>query len=364
MAQQELRPPVSQHSSITGPFADRLFRIAFALAGCYNLAFGLWAAVWPLAFFRVFDLPLPRYPGIWACLGMVVGVYGLLYWHAAWKLETGRPIIAVGLLGKVLGPIGMAMSFSDEWPRRLGMICVFNDLIWWLPFGLFLVRGTLFAKGLARLAPWICVVTHAIALVMIAAFLRPATALEADAMVRASYVGGHATLWTIGWAAWMASAASYVGFCAWWGAKLTGGRALLHDKRAVFATHAVVLAAFGMVCDFSGDGSLVLLLVEQVPRPIGQWDSLPFVTTERAFTLLSAGAANGFYTVAGILLTLLTPDLPRWVRAAMWVTWIAGIGMTVGAIANHTSTMVISTAVLFPPFLVWVAWMGAKWRRG
>ena len=36
-------------AAMTGPFADRLFRITFALAGVYNLAFGLWAGVWPLA---------------------------------------------------------------------------------------------------------------------------------------------------------------------------------------------------------------------------------------------------------------------------------------------------------------------------
>src|SRR6476660_2235398 len=119
--------------AMTSPFANRLFRIAFALAGLYNLAFGLWAGLWPMAFFDVFGIYRPRYPGIWACLGMVVGVYGLLYLRAAWRLDTGWPVIAVGLLGKVLGPIGMAMYVSDQWPRRLGMLCVWNDLIWWLP---------------------------------------------------------------------------------------------------------------------------------------------------------------------------------------------------------------------------------------
>ena len=205
---------------MTGSFADRLFRIAFALAGCYNLAFGLWAAVWPLAFFRLFDIPPPRYPGIWACLGMVVGVYGLLYWHAAWKLESAWPIIAVGLLGKVLGPIGMAMSFSDDWPRRLGMLCVFNDLIWWLPFGLFLVRGTAIGRRLAALRPWLCVAVHAVALV------------NAGDGAQASHVDPnrrrgtrplhrrHVTAWTIGWATWMLAAASLVGFYAWWGGRL------------------------------------------------------------------------------------------------------------------------------------------------
>ena len=102
------------------PFANRLFRITFVAAGIYNLAFGLWAVLWPMAFFDMFAIERPRYPGIWACLGMVVGVYGLLYLLAAWRLETAWPAIAVGLLGKVLGPIGMVMSFSDDWPQRLG----------------------------------------------------------------------------------------------------------------------------------------------------------------------------------------------------------------------------------------------------
>src|ERR1700760_4970086 len=117
---------------MTGPFADRLFRIFLALAGIYNLTFGVWAGFWPLAFFRLFGLEAPRYPQIWACVGMVVGVYGLLYFYAAWKLDAAWPIVAVGLFGKILGPIGMATSLSDEWPQRLGMLCIYNDLIWWL----------------------------------------------------------------------------------------------------------------------------------------------------------------------------------------------------------------------------------------
>ena len=184
---------------MTGPFADRLFRITFALAGCYNLAFGLWAAVWPLAFFQLFEIPPPRYPGIWACVGMIVGVYGLLYWCAAWKLEAAWPIIAVGLLGKVLGPIGMVMSFSDDWPRRLGMLCVYNDLVWWMPFGLFLIRGTPVGRRVASLAPWLCVVIHVAALAMLALFLRPGTLTEPDLATRAAHVASHATVWTIGW---------------------------------------------------------------------------------------------------------------------------------------------------------------------
>jgi hypothetical protein len=351
---------------MTGPFADCLFRITFALAGCYNLAFGLWAAIWPLAFFQLFEIPPPRYPGIWACLGMVVGVYGLLYWYAASKLEAAWPIVAVGLLGKVLGPIGMVASFSDDWPRRLGMICVYNDLIWWLPFGLFLVRGTVVGKWIVALAPWLCVAIHSVALVMMAVCLQPGTLIQSDVAARASYIAGHGMAWSIGWSMWILAAVSLVGFYAWWASRLAVGQTFVSPKRrTTIAILAVLITAIGMVCDFSGEGSLILLLLDHLPRGTGgslsTLDLARVGNIERAFTLLSAGAANGLYTVGGIMLTLITPGLPRWVRAAMWLTWLAGIGMTVAAVANYTPGMVAATAVLFPPFLVWVAWMGARW---
>ncbi len=357
---------------MTGPFADRLFRIAFALAGIYNLAFGLWAGFRPLAFFQLFVIAPPRYPDIWACLGMVVGVYGLLYLYAAWKLEAGWPIIAVGILGKVLGPIGMVMSFSDDWPRRLGMICIYNDLIWWLPFGLFLIRGTRIGRQLAALAPWLCVIAHIAALMMLAAFLHQGMPAETDTIERAQYVATHGMAWSIGWALWMAAAASLIGFYAWWGGCLNEATGEPHAskiprRRAAWATLAVLIAALGMVCDFSGEGSAILRLVEHVPTvaandSVDAWNEGVFTHVERDFALLSAGAANGMYAVAGVLLTLISPNLPRWVHGAMWLTWLAAAIMTVAAIANNVSGMIAATGMLFPLLLVWVAWMGARWR--
>jgi len=336
---------------MTGLFADRLFRVAFAAAGMYNLAFGVWSTAWPLAFFELFDIPPPRYPAIWACLGMVVGLYGLLYLYAAWRLDAASPIVGVGLLGKVLGPIGMATSFSDDWPRRLGMICVYNDLVWWLPFSLFLIRGTAVGKRLAALAPWLAVTTHLLALAMLAVVLRHGALNEPNAAVRAQFVASHATAWTVGWAAWMIAAATLVGFYAWWGSRLTRQR---------IAALAVVIAGLGLVCDFSGEGLLTLVLVERT-MTVGE-DPTSFMNVERAFTLLSAGGANGLYTLGGVLLTLVTPNLPALVRAAMWITWISGAAMTAAATFSWIGGMVGSTAVLFPLLVAWMAWMGARWR--
>ncbi len=45
---------------------------------------------------------------------MVVGLYGLLYLEVARVPERGWLLAAVGLLGKVLGPIGL-VSLDLEW---------------------------------------------------------------------------------------------------------------------------------------------------------------------------------------------------------------------------------------------------------
>jgi hypothetical protein len=339
---------------MTGPFANRLFRIAFVAAGVYNLAFGLWAAIWPHAFFELFAIGTPRYPSIWACLGMVIGVYGLLYLHAAWKLETAWPIIAVGLLGKVLGPIGMAMSQSNDWPRRLGMICVYNDLIWWLPFGLFLVRGTAFGHWLVKLAPWFCVVTHVMAVVVTVALLQPGLLSEPDPAERMAYVARKTVAWSLGWATWMIAAASLIGLYAWWGSRLRP-----NDKLQIaVATVAVVIAAVGVVFDFTAEGLFVLNL----PETAAAADLDAFTRLERTFTILSPGAANGLYTLGGLMLMLVTFGLPAWVRTTMWITWLAGVAMTIAALFNHVGGMMISTVILFPLLIVWMTWMGVNWR--
>jgi hypothetical protein len=197
--------------------------------------------------------------------------------------------------------------------------------------------------------------------------LKSGTALEPNAVVRASFVASYVTEWTAGWAMWMLAAASYVGFCAWWAGQLAVGQpstCARFDRRSAIALVAVVIVALGTVFDFSGEGSLILLAVETAREFV---NGLPaalesFERVERAFMLLSAAAANGLYTVGGILLTLITPGLPKWVRALMWITWLAGIAMTVAGIANHTTGFIVSSIALFPPFLIWIAWMGAYWR--
>ncbi len=114
-------------------------RIVFGLAGAYNIAWGLYSAANPQWLFRFAHMPDGNYPQIFACLGMVVGIYGILYWDVARRPETGWLIAAVGLLGKLLGPIGLVQLIAKhQWPPATLVLCITNDFIWWIPFGVYL----------------------------------------------------------------------------------------------------------------------------------------------------------------------------------------------------------------------------------
>jgi len=113
--------------------------VVLVAAGIYNIVWGALAIAFPLAYFRWARIEPPNYPQIWQCVGMIVGVYGVGYIIAARDPVRHWPIILVGLLGKLLGPIGfLQMAWNGVWPWRMGWINVTNDLIWLAPFILIL----------------------------------------------------------------------------------------------------------------------------------------------------------------------------------------------------------------------------------
>ena len=117
----------------------RWMRPLLIAAGVYNLIWGAWAVFWPQAYFRGAGMPAINYPQIWQCVGMIVGVYGLGYIIAAFDPVRHWPIVFVGFLGKLLGPLGFLQNaLSGAWPWRMGWINLSNDIIWLVPFALIL----------------------------------------------------------------------------------------------------------------------------------------------------------------------------------------------------------------------------------
>jgi len=117
-------------------------------AAAYNLIWGAWVILRPNDLFVWTGAALPNYPSIWQCVGMIVGVYGIGYGIAASDPVRHWPITFVGLLGKLLGPIGfvwMLATTTEGEPGRLplswGWTIVTNDLIWWIPFAAILYHA-------------------------------------------------------------------------------------------------------------------------------------------------------------------------------------------------------------------------------
>jgi hypothetical protein len=116
-----------------------LHRAVFLAAGLYNLAWGAYSAIDPQWLFRFARMAPINYPEIFACLAMVIGLYGVLYLRVARHPERGFAIAAVGLAGKILGPIGLAILIARGlWPLRSLVLCLTNDFVWWIPFALYL----------------------------------------------------------------------------------------------------------------------------------------------------------------------------------------------------------------------------------
>jgi hypothetical protein len=116
--------------------------VALWLAAFYNMVWGAWVVLFPQQLFEWSGMDPPRYPQLWQCIGMIVGVYGIGYAIAARDPYRHWPIVLVGLMGKILGPLGFAMALvQGTLPISFGLTIVTNDLVWWVPFGLILWRA-------------------------------------------------------------------------------------------------------------------------------------------------------------------------------------------------------------------------------
>ncbi|MEP0985645.1 alkyl hydroperoxide reductase [Ekhidna sp.] len=116
--------------------------LALKTAAIYNLIWGAWVVLFPNHFFDLVGMEPPIHTMIWQGMGMVIGVYGLGYWWAAQDPAIHWPIVAVGLLGKVFGPLGFVMNYlSGKVPFGFFYTLITNDFIWWIPFFLILRKA-------------------------------------------------------------------------------------------------------------------------------------------------------------------------------------------------------------------------------
>lgn len=132
---------MASDSPRTAP-APAWMRRWLAAAGVYNVVWGAAMAiapVWTLKMLGVSPPDTQLWPQLWACIGMIVGMYGLGYLIASRDPARHWPIVLVGLLGKVLGPIGFVHAAAQgQLPWSMGVTILTNDLLWWIPFAMIL----------------------------------------------------------------------------------------------------------------------------------------------------------------------------------------------------------------------------------
>jgi hypothetical protein len=101
------------------------------LAGAYNLVWGVLAMTMPERMLAWYAIATAQPLEFWQCIGMLVGVYGFAYVLASRNLHALWPIVLVGLLGKLLGPIGTFLALSSgRLPTQFLWLNVSNDFIW------------------------------------------------------------------------------------------------------------------------------------------------------------------------------------------------------------------------------------------
>jgi hypothetical protein len=191
---------------------------------------------------------------------------------------------------------------------------------------------------LKRMTPYWCAALHLVAAIGTVTLLRGGSEAVSDIRQRVAYMSEHPDRWRAGWLLWMVAAISLAGFYLWWGTRIATRAPMI----------AFVIAGFGLACDFAGES----LFIISMPAPN--------TATYRTASLLTAGAGNGLYTLAAILLTLASPTLRPFLQRWAWLTWTSGVALTVFTIVNMPAGVVIASAALMMLFIPWVVVMGAR----
>lgn len=121
------------------------------LAALYNLAWGIGVILLPHLPFDVAGVDRMNYPVVLQMSAMVIGVYGIGYWLAASDPVRHYPIVLVGMLGKIFGPIMFVIAVATgQLPLLFGLTILTNDVVWWVPLVRMLRHARAVEAGRAR----------------------------------------------------------------------------------------------------------------------------------------------------------------------------------------------------------------------
>jgi small multidrug resistance pump len=116
--------------------------IALGVAGVQCLIWGVFIILWPARSSLAYGFPQPPTElFLWQGTGLVIVLFGVGYVIASTNPLQHWSIVLIGLLGKSLGPIGMAWSvYHGQVSSKVLYLMPINDLVWLIPFALILQR--------------------------------------------------------------------------------------------------------------------------------------------------------------------------------------------------------------------------------
>jgi hypothetical protein len=166
-----------------------------------------------------------------------------------------------------------------------------------------------------------------------------------DDEARLAYIVAHRAAWTFGWMTWHLSVLTLISLFAVLALRL--GDSL--------SWSALAIASVGAAID--------------LPTQVRYYVTIPevrgeaFVLLDRELQAMTAYAANGLYTLAFLLVAIagwrLLPALARVLAGPIAV---AGFAFSIGALQHNVLVEIVSSALLFPLFILWTISV-ARWLR-
>ena len=133
----------SPTNDLTCTSSPRWQRLTLLVAGVQCLIWGVFIILWPEKSSLAYGFAEPPTDlFLWQGTGLVIVLFGIGYIIASTNPLQHWLVVLIGLLGKSLGPIGMAWSvYHGQVSSKVLYLIPVNDLIWLIPFGLILERA-------------------------------------------------------------------------------------------------------------------------------------------------------------------------------------------------------------------------------
>jgi hypothetical protein len=191
---------------------------------------------------------------------------------------------------------------------------------------------------------WFAGAAHVVASVAMLLLLRPGLP-PFDEAHRLDYLDGHRGAWTVGWLTWQLAVVSLIALYAVLAMRFGG----------VLSVTAMAAATAGMAIDIATQIRFIVIL----PTLHGN----AFAQLDRELEMLTAYAANGLYTLGFALFTLAgLRALPKSALVLAVPVTLSGFALAAAALLDDARLEVITSAVLFPLFTLWIVVL-ALWLR-